>query len=51
MTKNKNDGSVRLSSKEIEELIGSLRFLQDKIEECYKRETKAVVERIIKELK
>lgn len=40
---------MKMSQAEYEELIAHFEFLNDKVEECYKRETDAVVKRLKEE--
>lgn len=40
---------MKMTKKEYEELIAHFAFLNDKVEDCYKRETDAVLERIKEE--
>lgn len=43
--------NMRMTEEEYEELIGRFVFLNDKVEECYKRETKELLERLKDEYK
>lgn len=40
---------MKMTEHEYEDLIAHFVFLEDKVEECYKRETKAVLERLKEE--
>lgn len=40
---------MKMTGKEYEELIAHFEFLEDKVESCYKRETRQVLERLKKE--
>lgn len=40
---------MTMTQKEYKELIAHFEFLNDKVEDCYKQETNAVVERLKKE--
>lgn len=40
---------MKMTEEEYNDLIGHFRFLNDKVEECYKRETNSVVKRLEEE--
>lgn len=42
---------MKMNEKEYEELISHFEFLEDKVENCYKRETKEVLKRLKEEYK
>lgn len=42
---------MKLTKQEYEELIANLEFLNDKVEDCYKQETDAIVKKLKEEYK
>lgn len=42
---------MKMTEKEYKELIAHFEFIEDKVEDCYKRETKTVLENIKEEYK
>lgn len=40
---------MQMTKQEYDELMAHFYFLHDKVEECYKRETEAVIDRLEKE--